>query len=183
MWLPSATANGLPRTRQAVARSVLEKCLVAAEVRRILVIQGHPDWSGGHYCHTLADENLRGARGNGHAVELIDIATSEVPFLRSREDLVSGVPPQGIRHAQAALLACDHVVIIHPLWNGAAPALGRAFMEQTLRPSFIFPDAAPDAQLSFASAFTQRKALKGKSARGPVAGRGATGSPDRDWLR
>ena len=138
---------------------------MAAEVRRIVVIQGHPDRSGGHYCHALAEQYVRGARDNGHDTELIEIAALDVPFLRSREELAKGAPPPGIRHAQSALLACDHVVMIYPLWNGAAPALVRAFMEQTLRPSFIFPDAAPDARLSFAAAFTQRKALKGKSAR------------------
>jgi putative NADPH-quinone reductase len=63
------------------------------------------------------------------------------------------------------MLGSDHVLLIHPLWNGGAPAILRAFMEQTFRPSFSFPDAPADAKLSVASAFTQRKALTGKSAR------------------
>jgi putative NADPH-quinone reductase len=132
--------------------------------RRIVVIQGHPDRDG-HYCHALAERYVSGAREAGHQVEKIDLSSMELPFLRSAYDLRHGRPPQGVRLAQASLLACDHIVLIHPIWNGGSPALVRAFMEQAFRPSFAFPNADADARLSFVSALRARKALSGKTAR------------------
>ena len=89
----------------------------------------------------------------------------ELPFLRSADDLRHGRPPAGVKLAQASLLACDHIVMIHPIWNGGAPALVRTFMEQAFRPAFAFPNADADSQLSLMSALRARKALSGKSAR------------------
>jgi putative NADPH-quinone reductase len=132
--------------------------------RRIVVIQGHPDRDG-HFCHALAERYVSGAREAGHLVETIDLSSMELPFLRSAHDLRHGRPPQGVKLAQASLLACDHIVMIHPIWNGGAPALVRAFMEQAFRPSFTFPNAAADAQWSFVSVLRARKALSGKTAR------------------
>jgi len=137
---------------------------MAAAQRRILIIQGHPD-GGGHYCHALAEEYTRGARGEGHVVEQIEIGSLDIPFLRSRGDLQRGATPAAIKHVQSLILASDHVLLIHPLWNGGAPAMLRAFMEQAFRPSFLFPEVPPEARLSFAAALTTRKALKGKTAR------------------
>lgn len=74
-------------------------------------------------------------------------------------------PPECIRHVQAALLRADHVVLIFPVWNGAMPALVKGFLEQTFRPAFTFPDVKAGERLGFQSAFTQRKALHGKTAR------------------
>jgi putative NADPH-quinone reductase len=136
---------------------------MAGMYRRIVVIQGHPD-SDGHYCHALAERYVSGAREAGHRVERIDLSGMELPFLRSAYDLRRGRPPEGVKLAQASLLACDHIVLIHPIWNGGSPALVRAFMEQAFRPSFAFPDA-DDARLSFVSALRARKALSGKTAR------------------
>jgi putative NADPH-quinone reductase len=133
-------------------------------LRRIVLIQGHPDRSGGHFCHALADRYVSGARTAGHRVDLIELAAMDLPFLRSRDDLRRGPPPEGVARAQAAMLASDHIVVIHPIWNGGAPALVRTFMEQAFRPSFTFPDADANTNLSFLSAFRERKALHGKTA-------------------
>ena len=133
--------------------------------KRIAIIQGHPDPSGRHYCHALEEEYAAGAREAGHQIEIIPVAQLEFPFLRSRADLEQGPVPAPIVEAQQILLRSDHVVMIFPVWNGAMPALLKAFLEQTFRPSFIFPDAKTGEALGFASYFTQRKALRGKSAR------------------
>ena len=138
---------------------------MAGACRRIVVVQGHPDRNGGHFCHALAEAFVKGARDIGHSVEVIDVAALDLPFIRSSADHRQGTPPDAIRQAQAAIRNCDHILVIHPLWNGGAPAMLRAFMEQTFRPSFMFPDAAPDKPLDFSSAFRERKALTGKSAR------------------
>jgi putative NADPH-quinone reductase len=137
---------------------------MAAQVRRIVVIQGHPDPQRSHFCHALAAAYEKGALEEGHRVDVIDIARIDVPFLRMRSDLDQEAAP-AVRQAQQTLLECDHIVLIHPIWNGGAPALLRAFMEQAFRPSFIFPDTKPGEPLGFSSVFRQRKALKGKTAR------------------
>jgi len=137
---------------------------MAVTPRRVVVIQGHPDRDG-HYCHALAEHYVKGARSAGHRVEVIDLSGMELPFLRSAHDLRHGRPPEGVKLAQESIQACDHIMLIHPIWNGGAPALLRAFMEQAFRPAFAFPDADPEARLSLVSALRARKALSGKSAR------------------
>jgi putative NADPH-quinone reductase len=133
--------------------------------RHIAIIQGHPDPLGHHFGHALADAYVKGAHEGGHEIHVIDVATLDFPLLRSREDLERGVPPDAIQQAQAAIGRSDHVVMIYPVWNGAMPALLRGFLEQTFRPAFIFPDVKPGEKLGFFAWFTQRKALKGTSAR------------------
>ena len=88
-----------------------------------------------------------------------------IPFLRSRHDLESDEIPDVIRTAQSIISRADHVLLIYPVWNGGTPAMLRAFLEQTFRPHFMFPDSHPGESLGFVSALKQRKALAGKSAR------------------
>jgi putative NADPH-quinone reductase len=95
----------------------------------------------------------------------MDVAKLDFPLLRSKEDNEHGIPPEAIRQAQTAIVRCDHVVMLYPVWNGAMPALLKGFLEQTFRPAFIFPDAKPGDPIGFTSWITQRKALKGKTAR------------------
>jgi putative NADPH-quinone reductase len=132
---------------------------------RIAIIQGHPDSRGGHYCHALADAYAAGARAAGHEPVVLDVGQLDFPFVRSREDLDERPAPEAIRRAQDMLLGVGHVVLIFPVWNGAMPALLKGFLEQTFRSSFIFPDVKPGERLGFASFFTKRKALAGRSGR------------------
>lgn len=136
---------------------------MAGKVRRITLLQGHPD-SQGHYCHALAEHYVGGARAEEHHVEVIDISAMEIPFLRSKYDVRHGPPPECVAAVQTRLLASDHIVLLYPIWNGSAPARLRAFMEQVFRPSFTFPDADPDAVNSVVTALRARKALTGKTA-------------------
>jgi len=133
--------------------------------RRIVLIQGHPDSAGGHFCNALAEAYAAGARAAGHHVDLIDVAALDVPFLRSRTALEHDDAPAHIQLAQHTIAAADHMVVMHPVWNGGAPAMLRAFMEQTFRPSFLFPGLKPGEHLGFSAAFRRRKALSAKTAR------------------
>jgi len=54
--------------------------------RRILIVQGHPDPAGGHFCHALADAYAAGATAGGHEVERLEVARLEFPLLRTKED-------------------------------------------------------------------------------------------------
>jgi len=137
---------------------------MAHNTRRIVILQGHPDPEGGHFCHALAQAYAKGATEAGHEIQVVSIATLAFPLLRSRKDQ-RGEVPAAIAAAQAALTRADHVVLIYPVWNGGAPALVKGFFEQVFRPAFIFPDSAANERLGFFSYYTQRKALKGKTAR------------------
>lgn len=132
--------------------------------RRIVILQGHPDPEGHHFCHALEQAYVNGAAEVGHVVQVVRVATLDFPLLRSRKDQHSEVPA-AIAAAQAALTCADHVVLIYPIWNGGAPALVKGFFEQVFRPAFIFPDSTAIKPLGFFSSYTQRKALHGKTAR------------------
>jgi putative NADPH-quinone reductase len=121
----------------------------------VVIIQGHPDPSGGHFCNALADAYARGAEQAGHAVTRIDVAALAFPWLRTKQDFETGQLPDALRPAQVALGAADHLCIVYPLWLGTLPAILKAFLEQVFRPGFAFP----------VSERTRRRPLKGKSAR------------------
>lgn len=124
--------------------------------RSILILQGHPDPAPGHLCRALADAYAEGARQAGHGVETIDIATLDVPLLRTQKAFEHDPAPEGLHAAQQAILAADHIVLVFPLWLGTMPALVKAFLEQVMRPGVAF---------EYLEGGRTRLLLKGKSAR------------------
>ena len=123
----------------------------------IVIVQGHPDPQGGHFCHALAEAYTDGARRGKHAVRRIEVAHLEFPLLKSQAEYESGSIPQTLTQAQADLLWADHFVIVYPLWLGSLPAKLKAFLEQVFRPEIAFEKSD--------SGMTWKKLLKGKSAR------------------
>lgn len=124
--------------------------------KKILVIQGHPDASQRHYCHALADSYAEGAEGAGHQVRRLNVASYDVPIVRSAEEWAT--PPTGdMAEAQRTIAWADHLVFIYPLWMGGMPALLRAFLEQVARGGFAI------RELDGGKRWEQ--GLKGKSAR------------------
>ncbi len=125
--------------------------------KRITIIQGHPDFQGGHFCHALADEYAKGCEDGGHEVKRIHVAQLEFPLLRTKEEFEKGVPPDSIKQAQDAIRWADHLLILYPLWLGSMPALLKAFLEQVFRPGFAFQYQSGGK--------VPKKLLSGKSAR------------------
>ncbi|MCP4329141.1 MAG: NAD(P)H-dependent oxidoreductase [Alphaproteobacteria bacterium] len=125
--------------------------------KSIAIIQGHPDPSGTHFCHALAEAYADGASSAGHDVERIDVAGLEFPLLRTRESFENDPPPASILECQRVVERAGHLVIIYPLWLGTMPALLKAFLEQLMRPGFAFQPAT--------SGPNWKKLLGGKSAR------------------
>lgn len=123
--------------------------------RRVVIIQGHPDPAGGHFCHALADAYADGAVAGGHEVRRIDIAVLDFPWLRRKQEFEQDDPPAAIGKAQQAIAWADHLLIVYPLWLGTMPALLKAFWEQTLRPGFAHDVGARG----------WKKLLSGRSAR------------------
>jgi len=126
-------------------------------MRRILVLQGHPDPSRDHFCHALADRYVDGASSAGHSVRTVEIAGLDFPVLRSKHDWEAGSLPAGLTEARDAVGWAEHLVFFFPLWLGDMPALLKAFLEQIARPGFAF--AAP------ADGGMGKKLLGGRSAR------------------
>lgn len=125
-------------------------------MKRITIIQGHPDCTTAHFGHALAESYATGARAAGHEVRCVEIARLDCPVLHSQREWAEGALPEGLREAQQAIGWADHVVLVFPLWLGTMPALVKAFLEQVLRPGF--------ALLYQGHRFPQ-KGLAGKSAR------------------
>ena len=107
-------------------------------MRRIAIIQGHPDPAGNRLLHALADAYAEGAKAAGHGIRRIEVAKLDFPILRSKEDFEQGPTPEALRDAQDAIGWADHLVFFYPLWLGDMPALLKGFLEQTLRPGFAF---------------------------------------------
>jgi putative NADPH-quinone reductase len=104
----------------------------------IVIIQGHPDGAGGHYCHALADAYAKGAAEGGHPVRRIEVAKVDFQLLRSQAEWMKGAAPPDILAAQADIAWAEHFAIVYPLWLGGQPALLKGFLEQAFRPGFAF---------------------------------------------
>lgn len=128
-----------------------------ASRKRILLIQGHPDWRSAHFCHALAGEYRSAAMNAGHEIRTLDVARLQLPLLRSAAEWQDGSPVAAIREAQASISWADHLVIVFPLWLGDMPAVLKGFFEQVLRPGFAIGKAKTSGE--------GRKMLKGKTAR------------------
>jgi putative NADPH-quinone reductase len=178
MFHESAGASHLERTKPISGEPLMQALMkwlgnvrllprwgVRRDVRRVTIIQGHPDSRRPHFAHALAEAYAAGALEAGREVNVIDVASLDFPLLRNGHDLEHGAPPEAIQHAQSAILRSDHLVMMYPVWNGATPALLKGFLEQTFRPAFIFPDAEPGEPMGLVAALRQRKAMQGKTAR------------------
>ncbi len=106
---------------------------------RVCIIQGHPTAGGGHFCHALAEAYSQSATTAGHEVRTLCVAEMDFLLLRSKEDWdKSPAPDANIVAAQETIRWAEHLLIVHPLWIGAMPALLKGFFEQALRPGFAY---------------------------------------------
>jgi putative NADPH-quinone reductase len=124
-------------------------------MRKILIIQGHPDPIPARLCCALAEAYAAGAIAAGHQVTRLSVAELDLPLLRLPEDFQTGTPSAAVLAAQRALHDAEHWVLIYPLWLGGMPALLKGFLEQTMRHGFAFK---PEFSLSMGL-------LTGRSAR------------------
>lgn len=126
--------------------------------KRLLLIQGHPDPAGGHFCHALAQSYADAAAAAGHQVRRVELAQLDFPLLRSQAEWEHGELPPVLLQAQQDIAWCQHLMLLFPLWLGDMPALLKGFLEQVARPGFAFKkDGGPNP-------FGQKN-LGGRSAR------------------
>lgn len=126
-------------------------------MRRITIIDGHPDQSEGHLNHALADRYAYSAREAGHEVRRITLAHIHVPLLRNVNEFYGAQAPESLRDAQRDIAWADHLAFFFPLWHGSMPALMKAFIEQTFRPGFAMDYGGKNR--------FPKQLFKGKSAR------------------
>jgi putative NADPH-quinone reductase len=108
-------------------------------MRKILIINAHPDPNPDRFCAALVRAYKDGARAGGHEVRTLVLGLMDVPMIHTRREFEDGEPPEALEAAQCSIRWCDHLVIVHPLWLGGAPALLKAFLEQTFRYGFALP--------------------------------------------
>lgn len=126
-------------------------------VKRITIIEGHPDHSKVHFGHALVDAYAKGASEAGHEVKRLSVAEFDLPVLHSQDEWNSDILSSSIQQCQEAIGWADHLVIVYPLWLGTMPAILKAFFEQVFRPGFAISKVE--------SGKMWEKLLSGKSAR------------------
>ena len=126
-------------------------------VKRIVIIQGHPDASRTHFGHALAQAYADGAAEAGHEVRRIEVAQLDFPLLRSSSQWRDEPVPASLVESQEAIRWAQHLLLLFPLWMGDMPALLKGYMEQVLRPGFAIGHGPVGPATD--------KALRGRSAR------------------
>jgi putative NADPH-quinone reductase len=124
--------------------------------KRILVINGHPDTRPERFCSALSGAYAEAALKAGHEVRRIDVGALSFPLLIRYEDFQTPADIPDIKKAQADIAWAEHLVFVHPLWLGAAPALLKGFLERVACGGFGFDTGV---------AGNPKRGLAGKSAR------------------
>lgn len=124
--------------------------------KKILVINGHPDPRPERFCAGLSDAYVSGATAAGHEVRLIALGNLKFDWLVRFEDFQNPPTAIDIQRAQEDIHWAEHLVFIHPLWLGAAPAMLKGFLERVACGGFAFDSG---------TAGNPKRGLTGKSAR------------------
>ena len=103
---------------------------------RVLVLTGHPRKES--LCGALAARFATGAAAAGHDVRSIALADLPIDLAPPDYAAKDAPPPSWVAEVQAALAACEVVVIVAPLWWGSLPAALDALFERVLLPGFAF---------------------------------------------
>ena len=128
-------------------------------MKRIAVIDGHPDPSPSRFGHAIVSAYVEAARAAGHEVREIRLAGENIPILESRKQWLEEDVPAPVRPGQDAIKWAEHIVFYYPLWMGDMPALLKAFIEQAFRPNFAL-DYGDEGSKQL-----PKKLLRGRSAR------------------
>lgn len=106
-------------------------------VKRILILNGHPDPSADCFCAALCDAYAVGATAAGHTVRRLDLDAVDTTILTAATAFAEP-PAEDVQAVQAAMVEAQHLVIVFPLWLGGVPARLKALLEQVYRGGFGF---------------------------------------------
>ncbi|MBI5457197.1 NAD(P)H-dependent oxidoreductase [Candidatus Kaiserbacteria bacterium] len=104
--------------------------------KNIFVLLGHPDKSG--FCGEMADAYCESARAAGHTVERMNIGEMQFdPILRRGYRARQELEPDLARFQQL-ITACEHFVVIHPVWWVGMPAILKGLFDRAWLPGSAF---------------------------------------------
>jgi putative NADPH-quinone reductase len=121
-------------------------------MKRILLLNGHPDPAPERFCAALVNAYADGARRSGHEVRRFDVGDMAFPLIRSATESDKGPVAEDAARVQDAIRWADHILLVFPLWLDDQPAWLRALFEQVFRYGFVHTDFDKN-----------KKALKGKT--------------------
>lgn len=105
-------------------------------MRKILVIQGHPNKNS--FCSSIALAYSEAAKGASNTVKVVDLADLKFdPILRFGFQTQQELEPD-LSEMQKLISEADHIVWIYPNWWGGQPALLKGFIDRTFLPGFAF---------------------------------------------
>lgn len=122
---------------------------------KIAIIVGNPLHDS--YSEALGQAYQRGAESGGHQANVFMLGRMNFDaILREGYRREQALEPD-LAAARAAFVACDHVVVIFPLWCGDMPAILKGFFERILQPDLL--------AIQKSGGKASWKFFKGKSAR------------------
>jgi putative NADPH-quinone reductase len=102
---------------------------------KVMIVVGHPQRTT--FCEAIGRAYAKGAASAHHDVSVFNLADMKFdPILREGYRKVQPLE-EDLQRACDALAACDHLVIIFPLWCGDMPALLKGFIERVLQPDLV----------------------------------------------
>jgi multimeric flavodoxin WrbA len=105
-------------------------------LRKIMIIDGHPDPNEERFCHALGTATHWRLPVRDIPSDVVACGERSVRAIRSGMEQES-VPAD--LEAQEGIRWADHLVLVYPLWLGTMPALLQAFLEQVLRGFRVAP--------------------------------------------
>lgn len=132
-----------------------EHLKMGKEIKKVLVINGHPDKKSFNY--SLADAYMSGVTQTNTELDQVNIADLQFnPNLAFGYRKVSELEPDLVTTIEK-IKAADHLVWIFPMWWYGLPALLKGFIDRTFLPGTFFKYQK--------GKLFPRQLLKGKTAR------------------
>jgi putative NADPH-quinone reductase len=103
---------------------------------RVLVLDGHPD--GASLCSALSDAAAQAAQARGAEVRVARLSAMQFdPDLAKGYKRAMPLEPD-LEALLADLRWCDTLILVHPLWWGAAPAKLKGLFDRLFLPGIAF---------------------------------------------
>jgi putative NADPH-quinone reductase len=103
----------------------------------VLVVLAHPD--PGSFNHAIAATAVRALERAGHAVVFHDLCAERFDPALARGESARDAPlDPGVRRHCEELASADGIVVVHPNWWGAPPAILKGWVDRVFRPGVAY---------------------------------------------